>query len=217
MRLEDTTNPASHAGVRTLLNPTSAPAPFEFAARLRFHLVGIYYCEVGAGWSSRGHLESHYLHHIDLALSGHRQVVFRGEVLDINPGVAYWFPGNTPLERRCHERCKVLFLRLRSEWLPGVDPILDWSGRRPAPIGAFDPAEWRAWLNPEQKVTSNRLLQLQARVSGWIASVVPDLDSIIGEHLRTHAQFNAVFSLIEENLGANLRIEQLAKAHGTSL
>jgi AraC-like DNA-binding protein len=217
MKLEDTTNPASHAGAQTLWSPTAAHPQLEFCERLRLHVLGLYYCEVGVEWSSQGKLESDYLHHVDLAFSGHRQVVFRGEVLDVEPGVAFWFPGNTPLERRCGERCKVLFLKLRSEWLPGVDPLLDWPGRRPGPVGQFDAAYWRRWLAPGKQVTSNHLLQLQARLLDWIASVVPDLDTVIGEHLRTHAQFNTVFSLIEEKLGANLRVEQLAKVHGTSL
>jgi AraC-like DNA-binding protein len=203
--------------MRTLLGPPSARHELELAERLRLHLVGIYYCEVDSAWSSHGNLESDYLHNIDLALTGHRQVVFRGEVLDINPGVAYWFPGNTPLERRCRERCKVLFLKLRCEWLPGVDPLLDWPGRRPEPIGTFDSRYWRSWLQPTRKVSVNRLLQLQARVSEWVASVAPNLDEVIDTHLKTHTQFNAVFALIEEKLGANLRVEELARANGTSL
>jgi transcriptional regulator GlxA family with amidase domain len=46
---------------------------------------------------------------------------------------------------------------------------------------------------------------------------VPNLDHIISNHLQTHGRFQPVFSLIEEKLGADLRVEELAKAHGTSL
>ncbi|MBI4325723.1 MAG: helix-turn-helix transcriptional regulator [Chloroflexi bacterium] len=217
MRIQDTTNPACHAGMRTILSSTSARHQLEIAGRLRFHLVGLYYCEVGAEWSSQGKLESDYLHHIDIALAGRRKVVFRDEVLEINPGTAFWFPGNTPLERRCHERCKVLFLKLRCEWLPGVDPLLDWPDRRPKLIGPCDQSYWRAWLHPKHNPTTNRLLQLRARILEWVAAVVPDLDDVISRHLQTHAQFKEVFGLIEDKLGANLRVGELARAHGTSL
>ena len=217
MKLEDTTSPACNVGLRTILSSASVQHQLELLAPLRFHLMGLYYCEVGAGWSSQGRLESDYMHHIDIALAGRRQVVFRNEVLEIKPGMAYWFPGNTPLERRCHELCKVVFLKLRCEWLPGVDPLLDWPGRRPKLIGPGDLSYWRTWLHPKHKSTTSRLLQLQARISGWVAAAVPDLDHVIGSHLQTHARFQAAFSLIEDKLGANLRVEELAKAHGTSL
>ena len=131
MKLEDSTSATARAVRRTILNGESAHVHLDLLERLRIQLVGIFYTEVGPEWSSCGKQESDYLHHIDLTLTGHRQVVFRGEVLDVEPGVAFWFPGNTPLERRYCEPSKVLFFKLRCEWLPGVDPLLDWEGRRP--------------------------------------------------------------------------------------
>lgn len=217
MRLENTTSPANEPGVKTIFSAESARHQLNLLDRLRFVLVGLYHCKIGPEWSSNGRLESDYLHHIDIALTGRRQVVFHGEVMDIKPGMAYWFPGNTPLERRCRERCEVVFLKLRCEWLPGVDPFLDWPDRRPAETGSGDLGFWRAWREPKRALTTSRLLQLQARISECVATAVPDLDQVIGNHLRTHAQFQAVFKLIEEKLGADLRVEALAKAHGTSL
>jgi hypothetical protein len=120
--------------------------------------------------------------------------------------------GNTPLERRYCGRSKVLFFKLRCEWLPGVDPLLDWPGRRPGPIAPFDARYWRAWWQPKHKHTFNQLLQLQARILDWIALVIPNLDEVIGQHLQTHSQFNAVFDVIEHKLAPNLRIEELACA-----
>jgi AraC-like DNA-binding protein len=144
-------------------------------------------------------------------------VVFRGEILDLEPGVAFWFPGNTPLERRYREPGKSLFFTLRCEWLPGVDPLLDWAGRRPGPIARFDSDYWRAWWRPRHKPSLNQLLQAQARILDWISGAVPNLDEVILQHVQTHSQFNAVFDLIERKLAPNLRIEELARAYGTTL
>ncbi len=216
LRLEDSTSAAARAVRRTVLNSESARVQLDLLERLRIHLVGIFYTEVGREWSTCGKQESDYLHHIDLTLTGRRQVVFRGEVLDMEPGVAFWFPGNTPLERRYCERSKVLYFKLRCEWLPGVDPLLDWSGRRPGPIAPFDTSYWRAWWQPRQKTTFNQLLQVQARIVDWIAAVVPNLDDVIRQHLQSHSQFNVVFELIEHKLAPNLRVEELARAYGTS-
>jgi AraC-like DNA-binding protein len=216
MKLSDTTAQESHTGLRTIFSSTSARNALELSSRLRFHILGLYYSEVGKGWSSRGSLESDYLHHIDIAISGRRQVVFQGEVLEVEPGQAYWFPGNTPMERRCEVKCQVIWLKLRSEWLPGIDPFLDWPLRRPAVIGQCDLNYWQAWLDPKFKPTANRLLSLQAWILESIAKVIPDLDGLITEHLTAHAKYNTVFTLIENKLGADLRIEELAQAHGTS-
>ena len=215
MKLKDTTSAACHPEMSTIIG-AAAHQKLELAARLRFHLVGLYHCEVGPAWDSQGRQESDYLHHIDIVLSGRRQVVFQDRVLDLQPGCAYWLPGNTPLVRRYVEPGRVMFLKLRSEWLPGIDPFLDWPGRQPVLIGRCEPAGWRAMLRPQWQATTNRLLQLQAWVLESVAKAVPDLDKLIASHLKTHAVYDAVFTLVEEKLGANLKIEALAAAHGTS-
>jgi AraC-like DNA-binding protein len=217
MKLQDTTSPSCHSGLRTVFSSTSASHELEIVSRLRLHLLGMYHCRVGAQWDSQGRRESDYLHHVDIVLSGRRQVVFDGDVLDLEPGQAYWLPGNTPLERRCQEECRVMFLKLRCEWLPGMDPILDWPSRRPGLIGACDLDYWRTWLRPQLAPTANQLLRLEAWLLESISKVVPDLEGLIVEHLRTHATFAGVFTLIEGKLGADLRIEELAQKHGTSL
>lgn len=217
VRLKDSTSLPAREVRRTILSGESAGVQLELLARLRIHLIGIFYSEVGPEWSSQGKQESDYLHHIDLTLTGRRRVVFRGEVLDIEPGVAFWLPGNTPLERRYREPCKVLFLKLRCEWLPGVDPLLDWEGRRPRPMAPFDSGFWRPWQQPKYKPTFNQLLQAQARMTDWIAGAVPRLDQVILRHVQKHSQFTAVFDLIERKLAPNLRIEELAQAYGTTL
>jgi AraC-like DNA-binding protein len=216
VKLEDSTSAAARA-VRKSILKESAHVQLDLLERLRIRLVGIFYTEVGPEWSSCGKQETDYLHHIDLTITGHRQVVFRGEVLNLQPGVAFWFPGNTPLERRYCGPSKVLFFKVRCEWLPGVDPLLDWEGRRPGPIRKFDSNYWRPWWHPKHKPTFNKLLQAQARILDWIAAAVPNLDEVILQHIQTHSQFNAVFDLIERNLAPNLRIEELARAYGATL
>ncbi len=217
VKLKDSTSATARAVRRTILSGESVHVQLDSLELLRIHFIGIFYTEVSPEWSSGGKQESDYLHHIDLTLTGHRQVMFRGEALDIEPGVAFWFPGNTPLERRYCGPSKVLFFKVRCEWLPGVDPLLDWEGRRPGPIGQFDANYWRPWSHPKHKPTFNKLLQAQARIVDWIAGAVPNLDEVILQHIQTHSQFNTVFDLIERKLAPNLRIEELARAYGTTL
>ena len=216
VKLEDSTSVTARAVRRSILHGESAHVQLDLLARLRIHVIGIFYAEVGPEWSSCGKQESDYLHHIDLTLTGHRQVVFRGEVLDMEPVVAFWLPGNTPLERRYCEPGKVLFFKLRCEWLAGVDPLLDWKGRRPGPIAQFGSNYWRPWWHSKHKPTFNKLVQAQARILDWIAGAVPNLDEVILQHVQTHSQFNSVFDLIERKLAPNLRIEELARAYGTT-
>ena len=94
MKLADTTNPACNAGLRTIVSSASVLQKLDQISRLRFNLVGLYHSSVGSEWSSEGKLESDFLHHIEIALSGRRQVIFRGDVIEIEQGKAYWFPGN---------------------------------------------------------------------------------------------------------------------------
>lgn len=218
MKLRDTTTQSAHALSKTIFSSASTRQQMDFVSRFRAQVLGMYYNgNVGPEWDSGRKLESDYLHHIEICLSGRRQVVFDNEVLDLLPGQAYWFPGNTPLERRWKEQFKVIYFKLQCEWLPGLDPFLDWPGRRPKLIGSCDLDSWRAWLKPDFEPSTNQLLHLHAWVLESIAKVIPDLNGLLVAHLKTHAKFNSVFTLIEEKLGGDLRIEELARAYGTSL
>ena len=108
-------------------------------------------------------------------------------------------------------------MKFRLEWLPGVDPLLDWPGRKPVLVGSCDLSAWREWVRPNPQITCNQLLKLQGVLFGWVAAAVPGLEEVIAAHLRTHARFQPVFKFIEQNLGASLRVEELARVHGTSL
>lgn len=216
MRQVDTTDPRAHSHRLSLLNSPQARRALEIASTLRIHIAGMYYCKVGLEWNSGDRRQADYLHHIDIALSGRRLVLFGDEQLELEAGKAYFLPGNTPVGRRCLTPGRVIYMAFRCEWLPGVDPLLDWPERKPVCLGACPASEWDAWLKPGA-IDANRLLQLRARMEQWLTRVVPSLDVLISQHLEIHARFENVYSLVEEKLGADLRIADLAKAHGTSL
>ena len=75
MKLIDTTDAGAHARMRTLVSGASAEREWQLAAKFRIHLVGMYFAEVGSEWGSDGKQQSDYLHHIEVVLSGRRQVV----------------------------------------------------------------------------------------------------------------------------------------------
>jgi AraC-like DNA-binding protein len=214
MRLVDTTTPEAHRHLRTFISGTTAERECHLAGRFRVHLLGMYSAVVDTAWDSRGRRESDYLHHVELPVSGSRQVVCGGRVHELAPGTVWFLPGNTPVERRCRERCELVFFKLSTEWLPGVDPLLDWPERGPRRAGSFAPADWLPLLERVEAAGVSELLRLRGMLLSWLATALPELDGIITRHLETHQQFTAVFDAIEKNLGANLRVATLAKAHG---
>ena len=216
MKLIDTTDARAHACMRTLVSSASAEREWQLAAKFRIHLVGMYFAEVGSEWGSDGKQQSDCIHHIEVVLSGRRQVVHERVIHELEPGQVWFLPGNTPVERRCKEECEVLFFKLSCEWLPGVDPLLDWPGREPRKIGGFDPAEWRGWLEPDRSIGVASLLEMRGHLLSWMAVAVPEIDEVITRHLETHTQFIEVFNFIERNLGADLRLGPLARTYGTT-
>lgn len=217
MKLIDTTNPIAHERAQALLNDPKARQAFDLASAFRVHIVGLYYTRFGLEWSSRGKFECDYMHHIDLPLSGERQIIHGRRCLDIEPGTAYFLPGNIPVERRVVKGGDVVYLTIRCEWLPGVDPLLDWPERTPTRIGPFIVDEWQSLRNPIKRAEASTLLALHAQVERWLAVVIPSLSALLSRHLETHARFTEIFRLVEEKLGADLRISELAKVYGSSL
>ncbi|MCB1131390.1 MAG: helix-turn-helix domain-containing protein [Verrucomicrobiae bacterium] len=216
MRLIDTTDPGAHAGMRALVSSGIAEREIQLSEKFRIHLVGMYFARVGPEWDSGGKRQSDYLHHVDIGLSGHRSVVCGDTTYDLEPGQVWFFPGNTPVGRRCAGSSEVLFFKLNCEWLPGVDPLLDWEGRQPRLAGTVDVAEWRERLAREPEIGVSELLRLRGQLLGWLASALPELDEVISRHLVSHTQFTPVFDLIEARLGADLRLNQLAETNGTT-
>lgn len=176
----------------------------------------MYFAVVGAEWNSGGKAESHYFHAIEIALSGRRQVVWQGRVINVEPGTVYFWPGHTPMERRCRETAEVLYMRFRCEWLPGVDPLLDWPQRQPERIGPCDVSHWRQWTIHPAPLGAQQILELQSQIQLWLTRLPIDLDRILGDHIDSHAQFTPAFLLVENQLGAHLRVEELARECGAS-
>lgn len=210
----DTTDDSAYEGTRPLTCHPHAERDSRLADHFRIHLAGMYFSEIGPGWDSGGKRQSDYLHHIDIGISGRRHVVHEGKLHDMLPGQVWFLPGNTPVERRCKERCEVLFFKLSCDWLPGVDPLLDWPDRSPRLAGTCDVTEWLAWQNPAREIGVAQLLHLRARTLCWITAAIPELGTVISNHLDTTAQFTGVFDLIEKNLGADLRLPTLAAVCG---
>jgi AraC-like DNA-binding protein len=212
VKLQDTTNPSAHSGCQTLFSESAFQKGQELVERFRIHLVGVYYAEVGPSWDSGGVGEGDFLHHIDLVCSGCRQVVHEGRVTELAPGAAWFLPGSTPVERRCAEPCKLYFIKFRCEWLPGVDPLLDWPGRRPIRLGQWDETFFRKLRQSGQAMDVKSLMLLQSQIYIWLAKALTDLEEIIGKHLLSHSRFERVFELMEQGLGADLRVNDLAAA-----
>jgi AraC-like DNA-binding protein len=216
MKLQDTTSPSAHGKAKSLLMPSGAKTALELVDRFRLHLIDLNYAEVGPEWNSGGRLESDFLHHIELVLSGHRQIVHEGKVIDLLPGNAWYLPGCTPVERRCREHGRLFYVTFRCEWLSGVDPLLDWPERRPINLGRWNKDFFaQLKINPSgPDVTTLMLLQL--RILEWLVKKIPNLGEIINAHIHTHGRFERVFELVETQLGADLRVEDLAAASGLS-
>ena len=212
MKYQDTTNPITQRGVRTLFSEMDARKNLDLVARFRIHLIGLYFIEVGPTWSSGGREESDFLHHIDLACSGRRRVIHAGKVTELTPGWAWYLPGCTPVARECHEDSRVYFLKFRCEWLPGVDPLLDWPERRPLRLGRWNEKAFRKLWKNDREPDTQSLFLLQAQIYTWLAESLPSLEQIILQHRKTHGRFEPVFDLIERRLGADLRVEDLAAA-----
>lgn len=188
----------------------------QLADHFRVHLTGMYFSQIGPEWDSGGKRQSDYLHHIDIGISGRRQVIHEGKLYHLKPGQVWFLPGNTPVERRCRERCEVLFFKLSCDWLPGVDLLLDWPNRGPRLAQTCDVKKWQKWQTPGREIGVVELLQLRAQLLNWITLAIPELGTVISEHLDNNAPFTEVFEVIEKNLGADLRLPSLAAVCGKS-
>lgn len=217
MKLIDTTDKRSEVGIRALISHSELERDLWFAGKFRIHLRGLFSATVGAEWDSHGKSESDFLHHIEMPLSGIRAIVHQGKLFELHPGDLWIFPGNTPVERRCHSKCEVLFIKFCCEWLPGVDPLLDWENRGPRKIGAFSLDEWRPWAQADRQFRMVELLHLRGSILNWLAQAIPELDEVISTHLATHMQFSKAFELIENRLGADLRLAAIAEEQGMSV
>jgi AraC-like DNA-binding protein len=216
MKAVDTTDPRTYENVRILTSEGHGGRAHNLAERFRMHLIGMYANKVGPEWGSNGRSESDNVHHINLNLSGRRQVVCHGRTYDLEAGEAWFLPANTPVERRCDETCEVIYFKFFCECLPGVDPLHDWKEREPRRMRPIDIDEWRSWLESDKTLGISSILGLRGRLMWWLVQTIPELDETISLHLANHSRFSAVFQHIEDHLGADLRLGDLAQVHGSS-
>ena len=134
----------------------------------------------------------------------------------MKPGFAYWLTGNTPVVRDEADDYESYVLKFRCESIEGADLLLDWPGRKPVCLGRWDREPWeKQWRQPDLTTLASLTLQGQLRL--WLAVAFPHLDEVIDHHNRIFARFDRALSLLERRLGADLRVQELAVAHGTSL
>lgn len=216
MRYHDTTDPTTYRALAPLVTKLTCATQLERAAHLRFNIVGLYHSTVGPTWSSHGQEQSDFFHYVHFACGGRARIFHRGQPLELLPGFAYWMAGNTPVVRDAASRYEHYVLKFRCELIPGADLLLDWPERKPVRLGPWSRDQWEdEWL--QSKFTTNVILALHGQLRLWLAEAFPDLDRIIDYHYETFARFERALDLLEQRLGADLRIQELARAHGTSL
>jgi AraC-like DNA-binding protein len=217
MKNVETTGPIDHIRNEPICTEGSTHAGLWKAKRLQFQVIRCHACELGPAWDSGGRTGCDYLHHIDMVTAGRAQVVHDGNVLDLEPGHAYFLPGNVPVARRCRRSYEVYYVAFRCEWFPGIDVLLDWPERRPLCLGRWDPKEWADDFTAGRTPSLNTLLKLQSQIGLWVAGVATNLEAILAHHIRIHSQFERVFEYVERNLRADLRVASLSRVHGKGL
>lgn len=217
MKLVETTGPIDLVRNVPLFTESGNRVGNWKARRINFEIIRCHACTSGPAWDSGGRAGCDYLHHIDMVMSGHAQVVHPGGVLDLKPGYAYFLPGNVPVQRRCRRSYDVCYVAFRCEWFPGIDVLLDWPDRAPVRLGQWRPAEWEADLDPEAPPSLTSLLKLKSQIGLWMAAALPDLEAILANHIRVHAGFERVFEYVETHLQAGLRVASLARVNGRRL
>ena len=184
--------------------------------RLNIRLHGFYRSRVGQDWSSRGGEESDWLHHINFVAAGGATVIHRGKRLRMKRGHAYLAPGNTPMRRLAPRFMETFFVTFRCEWVEGLDPLLDYPDRRPIDLGEWGVDEQvPRWS--EGHISLGEGLRLRSRILEAIATHFPGLEDIITRQRRSAGRFAHILKAMDEQVGADLRIESLAKLYGTSV
>jgi AraC-like DNA-binding protein len=214
MQRVDTTNPKANQEQETIFCNAFGNNASSMAEQFRMHLLGMYFNTVGPEWSTAGKRETDYVHHIDISLSGRRQVLLDKKVYQMETGEVWYLPANKPMARQCEETCHVIYFKFFCDCLPGVDTLMDWPQREPRMIGRVDPRQWWQWIQPRHEASVAELVHLRSQLVLWITKGLPELDDVIARHHASHARFNKVFEFVEDHLGADLRLPSLAAAYG---
>jgi AraC-like DNA-binding protein len=216
VKYQDTTDPATYRTLHPIFTDHKEMIQLEKAVRIQFRIVGLYHSIVDSEWSSGGREQTDYFHYIHFVCGGSAQITHGGKPFSLRPGFAYWMAGNTPVIRVYANRYETYVLKFRCEMTEGADLLLDWPGRKPLLLGPWERKRWeREWTC--SPLSTNACLALRGQLCLWMAQHFPDLDKIIAHHQQTLARFKRVFDVLEKRLGADLRIRDLAKVHGTSV
>ncbi len=195
----------------------NVPREYQLADQFLIHFMGMAYAVLGTEWGMGGENQSDYLHHIDISLGGVRQVIYKGRTYHLKPGEVWFLPGRMPVQLRCEDRAEAVYFSLATEWLPGVDPLLEWTNPEPRLAGTCDVQEWRDWLKSDPVIGVAEILRIRGKLASWVASAIPELEDLLSHHLKLNTQFTEVFGLIKKELSANLSLARLAQAHGTTV
>lgn len=194
----------------------SAGGSSAIFAQLEFKFHGLFEAIVGHEWATKGLPEGSYRHNIHFVCEGAARWIYGTQVVDLKPGYAYWAPGNTPLMRQCEQFYRHYFLVLSCELGGGIDFMVNWPQRRPICLGPWNEAEWREeWVQRPHSL--NTQMRLQGQIYKWVAEQFENLDEIIAQHTRRYLRYARVFEMMETRLGADLQVQELAQAYGTSL
>ncbi len=194
----------------------SASALLAKLSRIQLKFVNFHHNVVGAEWGTNGREHSDYRHHIHFFCGGDAQVMHRGTAMEFQPGYAYWIPSNVPITRHCTHQFEEFILTCHCELIDGIDLFTDWPERRPLCVGRWDMATLRhQWA--QRPLSLNVYMGLQGQLYQWMAQHFGDLNEILAHHAQMFTRYAHVFDLTEAHIGANLRVCDMAKAHGTSL
>ncbi|RYX83407.1 AraC family transcriptional regulator [bacterium] len=181
---------------------------------LKFH--GLKGQTVGPTWGTMGRREGDYAHHIHFACEGSATLIHGDTPLELEAGNAYWIPGNTPVIRKCDHYYRHYSLTFGCELASGVDLFSTWPLRRPLHFGPWDEGDWITdWK--ERPFSLNTQMRLQGQIYKWIAEYFDDLDAIIALQSQKYGRYARVFNLMENRLGGDLQVKELAQVYGTSL
>ena len=215
---KDTTDPSTYRMMVPVFTDPDHASGLKRAEEIHLRLVGFYHSVVGEGWSSGGREESDCFNHIHLVCRGKALIRHQGQDFHLRCGSAYLLTGNTPVIRVAASQYECYVLKFSCESLRGPDLLLDWAERRPLCLGSWDRKRWESrWKGRRFQASSNVYLALRGQIALWLADGIPELDKIIAQFHRKFSRYGRVLDLVESRLGADLRIHELAKTHGTSL
>jgi len=194
----------------------SASVTLAQLSRIRFEFVNFHRVVVGPEWSTNGLLEGDYRNKVSFVCSGSASLIFDGIPLELRPGYAYWIPSSVLVARHCEQSFEEFILTFYCELIDGIDLFSDWPERRPLCVGHWDMDAWRSqWTR--KPLSLNAHVRLQGQLYQWMAESFENLDKIVAQHSQMFTRYARVFELSGSRLGADLRISELAQAHGTSL